>query len=711
MLRKSLSLLLAVVIIIGVFNALPSTFNAQEIELTDNGVNIDLAETGNPYDPYATWNGAWANCTYWAWQYAYDYDGIALPTWGDARYWYGGASGIYSCDKTPSAHSIMCTGSGNFGHVAYVTDFNSSTGKVYIKQGGIRNTSDGRDERWVSAYPSDLQGYIHLGDSDTHYGAEWINFDGANASNISFFDATIGCWMRNHNSYNIRAYGFYLGNNHDHLVQYTIGQNVKWTDSYIQANLSDYVGRLSQGVQYYYRFFSLTDGYNLSPVYSFTTSGNSTVTFDNVASSNTDNDNMTIECWVRNRQGLNISKYGLYYGTALNNMNECIEVGNNVSWTDFHINIMIIDQNIELKPNTTYYYQFFALTDGWNYSNVYSFTTGNYVPQKCSEFDVNFWVDGKDQVNIDGIGEIQVYVNGQIQGYGTDFCKNVPHGKPYEVKVGITNPDYHFAGVDTTMDGYYGLTGITSSTTTKVRLVLCKDTDGINNITNGSYVIASALNTSYGLDIAGSELPAQNNTNVSLWTIGDTIRPEDTFTLTYLGNGYYSIKQFGTDMAVDVKGALPNAQANIQMFSSNNNDNQQWKICYDSSINAYTLQSKCSGLYLTVQGGSAQNGSNIYQNVKSTIPEAQGWILIPYIQTKPIDPTTILIGDVDGDGEVEIRDSTWIQRHVTEVEMPFVINKTTADVDGDGIITVMDATAIQYYLANIKNLYHIGGTI
>ena len=70
-----------------------------------------------------------------------------------------------------------------------------------------------------------------------------------------------------------------------------------------------------------------------------------------------------------------------------------------------------------------------------------------------------------------------------------------------------------------------------------------------------------------------------------------------------------------------------------------------------------------------------------------------------------------ILGDVDSDGNVEIRDATWIQRHVGKVEMPFVINKTTADVDGDGIITVMDATAIQYYLANMKTSYKIGEKI
>ena len=153
--KKVTAVLLTIVLIYSIFTTLQVNVAAAKIETEEVGAS-------NPYDPYATWNGAWANCTYWAWQYAYDYDGISLPAWGDAKDWYSGASGTYRCDKTPSAHSIMCTGSGTHGHVAYVTDYNSSTGKVYIKQGGTRNTSDGRSEGEISAFPGDLQGYIHL---------------------------------------------------------------------------------------------------------------------------------------------------------------------------------------------------------------------------------------------------------------------------------------------------------------------------------------------------------------------------------------------------------------------------------------------------------------------------------------------------------------------------------------------------------------------
>ena len=73
--------------------------------------------------------------------------------------------------------------------------------------------------------------------------------------------------------------------------------------------------------------------------------------------------------------------------------------------------------------------------------------------------------------------------------------------------------------------------------------------------------------------------------------------------------------------------------------------------------------------------------------------------------------TTAILGDVDFDGNIEIRDVTWIQRYATEMDLPFTVKKKTADIDGDNNITVMDATLIQYYLANMKNPYNIGKTV
>lgn len=162
MCKKVLSILLVTTILLSGIFALPLSITAAEVDTEGVGAS-------NPYDMYATDpNGYWANCTYWAWQYAYDYDSVALPGWSHGGTWYASAQRAgFKCDKTPSSHSIMCTGSGTFGHVAYVTEYNSSTGQVYVKQGGWRYSSDGRDERWTSAFPSDLQGYIHLDGNDT----------------------------------------------------------------------------------------------------------------------------------------------------------------------------------------------------------------------------------------------------------------------------------------------------------------------------------------------------------------------------------------------------------------------------------------------------------------------------------------------------------------------------------------------------------------
>ena len=118
------------------------------------------------------------------------------------------------------------------------------------------------------------------------------------------------------------------------------------------------------------------------------------------------------------------------------------------------------------------------------------------------------------------------------------------------------------------------------------------------------------------------------------------------------------------------------------------------------------------GVYINAENHLGQTDyTSIHFTVVENTTEPTEPPTTPMEPTIPTEPKTIILGDVDGDSTIEIRDATWIQRHVTKEEMPFVINKTTADVDGDGIITVMDATAIQHYLANMKTSYKIGEKI
>ena len=77
----------------------------------------------------------------------------------------------------------------------------------------------------------------------------------------------------------------------------------------------------------------------------------------------------------------------------------------------------------------------------------------------------------------------------------------------------------------------------------------------------------------------------------------------------------------------------------------------------------------------------------------------------PSTATEPTTTTPtiiVLIGDVDNDGIVSIKDATIIQRYINGVN---TINDTeefklATDTNGDGSIDILDVTVIQHYLAN-----------
>ena len=67
-----------------------------------------------------------------------------------------------------------------------------------------------------------------------------------------------------------------------------------------------------------------------------------------------------------------------------------------------------------------------------------------------------------------------------------------------------------------------------------------------------------------------------------------------------------------------------------------------------------------------------------------------------------------LLGDVDGDGAVDVVDATLIQRYIAEMIELNAGQLKAADVDGDGEVTVLDATWIQRYLIGLPAPEGIG---
>lgn len=59
----------------------------------------------------------------------------------------------------------------------------------------------------------------------------------------------------------------------------------------------------------------------------------------------------------------------------------------------------------------------------------------------------------------------------------------------------------------------------------------------------------------------------------------------------------------------------------------------------------------------------------------------------------------VLIGDVDGDGQITVFDASLIQRYLASQVTEDKLDLTAADVDGDGKVTIFDASLIQRYLS------------
>lgn len=74
--------------------------------------------------------------------------------------------------------------------------------------------------------------------------------------------------------------------------------------------------------------------------------------------------------------------------------------------------------------------------------------------------------------------------------------------------------------------------------------------------------------------------------------------------------------------------------------------------------------------------------------------------------SSPDESAKIILGDADGDGKVNVKDATAIQKQVAGFEI--TIDTTAADADLNGTVNVKDATAIQKWVAGIHVDYPIG---
>ena len=129
---------------------------------------------------------------------------------------------------------------------------------------------------------------------------------------------------------------------------------------------------------------------------------------------------------------------------------------------------------------------------------------------------------------------------------------------------------------------------------------------GEKTIEDGTYVISSALNSKFVLDVLGGS--QDNGANVQLYEYSAVAQKR--FKVTYLGDGYYSIIAVHSNKSLDVKDASQEKGANVWQWEQNGTDAQKWVI-KEAGNGYYNIISKCNGLYMDVLNANASNSTNI----------------------------------------------------------------------------------------------------
>ncbi|MGI6269350.1 MAG: CHAP domain-containing protein [Candidatus Howiella sp.] len=162
---------------------------------------FSASAASNPYPYQHNITGRWiVNCTWYAWQQAYERTGVALPAWGNAGQWYNNAAAQgWSVGTTAAVNSIAVWTDGSYGHVGYVVGVEGEY--ISVIEGGRSDTTDGIGSIKVSVYAKrnygtqSLQGFIYLAGSPTPAQDPWTEV--WSPSEIGETDARINGYIRN----------------------------------------------------------------------------------------------------------------------------------------------------------------------------------------------------------------------------------------------------------------------------------------------------------------------------------------------------------------------------------------------------------------------------------------------------------------------------------------------------------------------------------
>lgn len=136
--------------------------------------------------------------------------------------------------------------------------------------------------------------------------------------------------------------------------------------------------------------------------------------------------------------------------------------------------------------------------------------------------------------------------------------------------------------------------------------------------TDGSYVIASALNRGYVLTVSGSD-------NAALYQYDEDEIDEQYFELESLGGGLWKIVNVGSGLALTAAGS-GESTANVFLSDFSELQTQQWRIQSAGDGTVFIINA-ANGKYLDVVNASAANGRNVQVFNRNSVYRAQNWYI------------------------------------------------------------------------------------
>ena len=152
-------------------------------------------------------------------------------------------------------------------------------------------------------------------------------------------------------------------------------------------------------------------------------------------------------------------------------------------------------------------------------------------------------------------------------------------------------------------------------------------------VPNGTYVIKSALNQGYVLDIDGAS--TANGANAQLYAANGTAA--QAFSLTWV-NGYYTISNLGSGKYLDLENGSSQNGTNVQQQGTNVRDSSRWSLV-ENADGSFAFVNFASGTCMTVASSQAENNLNV-QGAVRTGASGQGW----FLEKSPLSIETVSYG-------------------------------------------------------------------